>query len=89
MIIEGFLLGFIAAASLASGFFFLRFYKETRDPLFLAFAAFFLIEASIRSVLLSFARPNEGGPWIYSVRLLGLLWILIAILRKNVAGRRS
>ena len=83
MIIEGFLLGVIAAASLTASLFFLRFWRETRDSFFLSFSAFFLVEASIRVVLLFFARPNEGSPWIYIVRLVAMLWILFAILRKN------
>ena len=30
-----------------------------------------------------FARPNEASPWIYVIRLLALILILAAILRKN------
>jgi len=33
--------------------------------------------------LLFFAKPNEGSPWIYILRLLALLLIVAAILRKN------
>jgi len=83
VIIEGFLLGVIAAACTTAGVFFLKFWKETSDTLFLAFAAFFLIEALSRVALLFFAKPNEGSPWIYLIRLAALLWILVAILRKN------
>ncbi len=78
-----FLLGVIAIASLTAGVFFLKFWTSTRDTFFLAFAAFFLIEASNRVALLFFAHPNEGSPWIYAVRLLALLLILTAILKKN------
>jgi uncharacterized membrane protein HdeD (DUF308 family) len=88
MIIEGFLLGVIAAACVTAGVFFLKFWKETSDTLFLAFAAFFLIEALIRVALLFFAKPNEGSPWVYLVRLAALLWILLAILRKNSSARK-
>ena len=83
MIIEGFLLGVIAAASLTASVFFLRFWRDTRDSFFLAFAAFFLVEAGIRLTLLFFSRPNEGSPWIYVVRLAASLGILFAIIRKN------
>jgi uncharacterized membrane protein HdeD (DUF308 family) len=78
-----FLLGFTASASLTASLFFLRFWRDTRDYLFLAFAAFFLIEAITRGLLLFFSHPGEGSPWIYIARLLGLLLILAAILRKN------
>ena len=81
--IEGFLLGVIAAASFTAGLFFLRFWKTTRDRLFLAFAVFFFIEAINRMILLSFEHPNEGSPWIYLIRLLALVILLAAILEKN------
>ncbi|HVW08104.1 MAG TPA: DUF5985 family protein [Bryobacteraceae bacterium] len=80
---EGFLLGVIATSSLAVGLYFLKFWKSTRDTFFLAFGAAFIIEAFNRSTFLFFAKPNEGSPWIYLVRLLSLLLILAAILRKN------
>lgn len=86
--IEGFLLGVIATASITAGLFFLRFWKATRDRLFLAFAAFFFIEAINRIILLGFERPNEGSPWIYLIRLLALVILLFAILQKNY-GRNS
>jgi len=83
MIIEGFLLGVIAAASLTASLFFLRFWRDTHESLFLAFSTFFLLEAVIRVTLLFFAHPNEGSPWIYGVRLAASAGILLAILRKN------
>jgi uncharacterized membrane protein HdeD (DUF308 family) len=86
--IEGFLLGVIAMASITAGVFFLKFWRSTRDTFFLAFAAFFLIEAVDRVALLFFSKPNEGSPWIYLVRLLALLLILAAILKKNYGGAR-
>ena len=81
--VEGFLLGVIGTASLTAALFFLRFWKQTHDRLFLAFAAFFAIEAVNRVVLLYLERPNEGSPWIYLFRLFGLLVLLAAILEKN------
>lgn len=83
MHINIFLLGVIACASLTAGTFFLKFWRSTRDTLFLSFAVFFFTDAMIRVTLLFFQRPNEGSPWIYVVRLTALLVILAAILRKN------
>jgi uncharacterized membrane protein HdeD (DUF308 family) len=88
LILEGFLMGVIAMASLTAGVFFLKFWKNTRDPFFLAFAASFLMEGVNRTFVLFLARPNEGNPWIYIVRLLSFLLILWAILHKNYGGRR-
>ena len=81
--IEVFLVGVIATSSVTAGLFFLKFWRDTRDPFFLAFAASFTIEGLNRIGVLFLPRPNEGSPWIYMVRLLAFLLILFAILRKN------
>jgi uncharacterized membrane protein HdeD (DUF308 family) len=75
--------------STTAGVFFLKFWRSTRDVLFLAFAAFFLLEALDRSTLFVFSRSNEGSPWIYLIRLIAMLAILAAILKKNYGNRRS
>lgn len=81
--LEGFLLGVIVTASLTAALFFLRFWKRTRDPLFLAFAAAFTIEGLNRLGFLFVDRPHEGSPAIYAVRLLAFLLIVAAIVWKN------
>lgn len=81
--IEGFLLGVIATSSLTAGVFFLRFWRDTRDSLFLAFAVAFIIEGLNRSAMLLLRQPNEGNPWIYLVRLCAFLLILAGIVNKN------
>ena len=81
--VEGFLLGVIATSSLTAGVFFLKFWKQTRDSLFLAFGLAFVVEGLNRCAVLFLAKPNEGSPYIYIVRLLAFLLILGAILHKN------
>jgi hypothetical protein len=85
--IEGFLLGVIVTGAATAGACFLRFWLKTRDPLFLAFAASFLIEAGNRIGFLWLERPNEGAAGIYLVRLVSYLLILIAIINKNRVRR--
>jgi len=85
--IQGFLLGIIVASSVMAGIFFLKFWKRTRDFLFLAFAIAFIIEGLSRASVLLLAKPNEGSPWIYVVRLLASLLILFAILKKNYGSK--
>lgn len=87
--LSGFLLGVIATSSFTAGIFFLKFWKHTRDSLFLAFGLAFIIEGLNRTAVLTVANPNEGSPWIYLVRLLAFLLILAAILKKNYGGRQS
>lgn len=82
-----FLLGFIAAASLVAVLFFLRFWKYTRDPLFLAFAVFFAVQSFGHSAVLELERPNEGSFWLFLLRLVSVLGILAAILWKNLGKR--
>jgi hypothetical protein len=81
--IESFLLGVIATSSFTAGMFFLKFWKQTHDSLFLAFGAAFLIEALNRCAILFVDKPSEGSPATYIVRLFAFLLILGAILRKN------
>jgi uncharacterized membrane protein HdeD (DUF308 family) len=85
--IQGFLLGVIATSSVVAGVFFLKFWRRTRDTLFLAFGIAFLIEALNRAAVLFIEKPNEGSPWIYVVRLFAFLLILAAILNKNYGTR--
>lgn len=84
--INGFLLGIIATASVTAGVFFLRFWRDTRDSLFLAFAIAFLIEGVNRSAMLLLSQPNEGSTWIYLIRFLAFLLILAGIINKNRRG---
>lgn len=85
---EGFLLGVISACSLLAGMFFLKFWRRTRDFLFLAFGMAFVIEGVNRAAVMMLPRPNEGHPLIYGVRLCVSLLILAAILKKNYGGAR-
>ena len=78
-----FVLGGIVMASLAISLFFVRFYRETRDPLFLYFAAAFAVEAINRTVLAFQATPNEASPYLYIMRAFAYSLILVGIYRKN------
>lgn len=84
--INGFLVGVIATSSIAAGLFFLRFWRDTRDSLFLAFGIAFLIEGINRAALISIEHPNEGSPWVYLVRCFAFLIILAGIVNKNRGG---
>ena len=82
-----FLLGVVSAASFTAAVFFLRFWRDTGDLLFAAFAFFFVVEGINRVVLSDMSHPNEGSPAVYAARLVALIVLLGAILRKNY-GRR-
>jgi len=79
-----FLMGVIVAASLIAALYFLKFWKTTRDMLFLAFSLFFVMQTIGISGTATLSHPNEGSLWIFVLRLLAVLGILGAILRKNL-----
>lgn len=81
--IDGFLLGLIVASEIVAAGFFCKFWRQTRDRLFLAFGAAFVIEAINRATTLFVDDPATGSPLIYTVRLLSYLLILAAIADKN------
>ena len=70
-----------------AGLFFLRFWKKTRDELFLAFTlAFWLL--GLGQALLTFSDvPVEERSWLYLIRLAAFMLILAAIWRKNRRAR--
>ena len=86
-VLDVFLLGFVAGCSLCAALFFLRFWRQTRDSLFLAFAAFFAIQGLLNASVLSLDHPNEGTVWLFTLRLLSVLLVLGAIVRKNIGKR--
>jgi Family of unknown function (DUF5985) len=78
-----FLSGAITMGFLVAGFFFLRFWKRTRDALFLAFAAAFWL-LGLGQALLAFADiPVEERSWLFLLRLAAFSLILVSIWRKN------
>lgn len=81
--INGFLLGVIVTASLIASSFFLKFWKQTRDLLFMYFAAAFAVESLNRLAFLLIDNPHEGSTIIYTIRLFSYLLILAAIVQKN------
>jgi uncharacterized membrane protein HdeD (DUF308 family) len=88
-IVEGFLLGIIAACSFLAGLFFLRYWRDTRDPLFFNFALAFFIAAANRTAMMFYQHPNEASPWVYLVRSFAFLLIVAAIINKNRSRSRA
>lgn len=85
--IEAFLLGVVVTTTITAAVFFLKFWRKTRDQLFLAFAAAFFMEGCNRFAALFSETPNEREPWSYVVRMISFLLIVWAIIRKNYSGR--
>ena len=78
--------GLITMGFLVAGLFFIRFHRQTRDGLFLAFGIAFWLLALNQAILGLTDLPVEERSWIYLLRLAAFILILFAIISKN---RRS
>jgi hypothetical protein len=70
--------------------YFLRFWRRTRDRLFLLFAISFFVMAGQRVVVVLLPQLDESVEVaLYSLRFVAFLLILAAILDKNRASDRA
>jgi hypothetical protein len=79
-----FLQGMTTMGFLISGLFFFRFWRRTRDMLFVYFGISFLLLAigQAFSALASF--PSDDQSWIYLWRLAAFTLLIVGIIAKNV-----
>ncbi len=75
--------GAITMGYAVAGLFFLRFWQETRDRLFLIFAIAFWMLGGQRLALALSRNMVEDDTGLYLVRLFAFLLILGAIIDKN------
>lgn len=78
-----FLSGAITFGFFVAGLFFARFWRRTRDGLFLAFAAAFALLGLNQALLVLSGIPIEERSPLYLLRLAAFLLIIVAIVRKN------
>ena len=76
--------GFFTCAALLAALFFLRFWRRSRDGLFLGFSIAFILMAGNSFAPLILASFNDQEPGVYLLRLLAFLVILFSIWRKNL-----
>ncbi len=79
-----FLAGAVALAYAISGVYFLRFWRKTRDRLFLSFAFAFWLLAANQTIVSLLGATDERSGYAYILRVLGFLLILLAIVDKNI-----
>lgn len=82
-----FLSGAVVMGFWLAGLFFLRFWKRTRDELFLAFTLAFWLLGLVQALLAFSSVPVEERSWLYFLRFAAFLLILAAIWRKNRRAR--
>ena len=78
-----FLSGAIAFGFGVCGLFFLRFWRRTRDTLFLAFALAFVLLGIGQATLALANIPTEERGSVYLIRLAAFAIIIFAVVRKN------
>lgn len=78
-----FLLGMISMGFAVAALFFLRFWRGSRDRLFLYFAIAFALEAANRAIFAFNGARSEEVTLYFSLRLVAFLLILWAIVDKN------
>ncbi len=84
-----YLAGAVTMGFLVAALFFLRFWRRTRDRLFLAFGAAFALLALNQCLAWSLGDGDELTPYTYALRVLGFALILCAIVDKNISIRRN
>lgn len=83
-----FLSGAAALAYLVAGVYFLRFWRKTRDGLFLSFAIAFWLLSLNQTIVSILGVADERTGFAYVLRVVGFVFILYAIVRKNASGNR-
>lgn len=83
-----FMLGALVMACAVAGVFFLRFWRETRDRLFLLFGAAFLM-LGVQWAGLAFTLGELARPALYALRLVAFGLIIAGILAKNREAERN
>jgi uncharacterized membrane protein len=89
LILYDFLSGAVALGFFVCGLFFFRFWKRTREQLFMAFSLAFALLGIGQTVIALAQIPTEEKSALYLIRLLAFLLILFAIYRKNRPSRSA
>ena len=84
-----FLQGVAATGAWASGLFFLRFWRQSHDRLFAFFAVAFWLLALTWFLLALFHPDEDSRPYVYGIRLVAFILIIVAIVNKNRSARPS
>lgn len=83
--LSAFLSGATTTGFVIGCLFFFSFWRRTRDSLFAAFGAAFLLLAANQALITLASIPEERRSWVYLLRLAAFALLIIAIIRKNLA----
>lgn len=76
--------GALAMGYLIVALFFLRFWRQTRESLFGSFALSFALLGGSRVALSLLSEDAEDRHYLYGLRLLAFVVLLVGIIRKNL-----
>lgn len=79
-----FLAGAVTVGYLVAAGFFVRYWRRTEERLFLIFAVAFLLLALNQALAHVLAVVSEPNSFVYGLRVLAFLLILLAIVDKNL-----
>lgn len=82
--VSAFFNGMIAMRFAVASVLFLRFWTRTKDSLFLAFAVAFVLLALNAALVVVLGVPREELTFVYLLRLVAFLLIIVAVLNKNL-----
>ena len=85
--INDFLGGAIVMGFAVAALMFLKFWRRTRNSLFLAFSGSFLLLGVTQALLSLGDFVDEQRSWLYLLRLASFLLILFALFLQNRRGR--
>jgi len=83
-----FLRGATMMADLGISLCFFKYWRETKDRLFIFFSAFLILALSQKEVFL-FSDRGDFGPCAYYMRLAAFILILLGSLEKNLPPGKS
>ncbi len=84
-----FVSGAVAFTFVVAGVFFLRFWRQTQDRLFMSFALAFWLLAVNQTAATWLGAADDRIAFVYVLRVLGFTLILAAIVEKNVPAFRK
>jgi hypothetical protein len=84
--LASFLSGATAAGFVLASLFFLRFWRRTRDELFAAFGAAFLLLAINQTMITLGGVPSEYQSWVYLLKFAAFALLILAIVSKNLGS---
>lgn len=83
-----FLAGAVTLGYLAAALFFIRFWKNSGDRLFIAFGVAFVFLALNQFIAAFLEAGDERTVYAYALRVAGFILILGAIIEKNLRSKR-